>query len=116
MSKSKWFVTLLFTAAYLSVFGVGLACLWRLFGFFLAAAAFGSSVIRDHPRFFPFCVLLGIMALFSLIAILYAHLRVSTKLSIHKRLVWIPMILCAPAALPLAYAISSFFEYLQKIF
>ena len=102
--------SILANAAFL---GLGIECLLDLLGLAMAVSLDGSL---KYPRFVPFCIILGIVALLGLIAMLIINVTASKKLNF-KKSVWVfEYIFALVLALPVTWLWEMLFDFLQKAF
>ena len=112
----KTLVALSFTAVYAVFLSLGFMCLLKLFGIYIAAMMFEISILGEYPRLIPFCVIVGFIALISLIALFVLNLKVAEKLEFSKGIWWIEMASATILSLLLVIPWGMLFEYLQKFF
>lgn len=110
--KKSTFIYLAFSilanAAFLSL---GLECLLNLLGFAMAISLDSSA---QYPRFIPFCIVCGIVALLGLIAMLILNIKVSEKRELAK-LIWLFECTFAVAlSVPMIKLWEMLFEFLQN--
>lgn len=103
-----------FTLVYGGAFSLGMTCLGHLLGIAMAMALDGESVIRQYPRFIPFCIILGALCLIALIALAVLNVKFSEKLNYTKP-VWIIQFVCAAVlSVPMMKIWSMTFDFLRK--
>ncbi|MBE6693702.1 MAG: hypothetical protein E7589_02940 [Ruminococcaceae bacterium] len=112
----KLFFALACAVAYATFLGMGLECLFNLLGLTMAISLDGAVVTKQYPRFIPFCILAGFVALAALVAIFIFNLKVSEKYSFTKKIWWMQMIIAVIISLPMIKAWEMLFEFLQKTF
>ena len=101
-------ITILANAAFLSL---GLECLLNLLGLAMAISLDSSM---QYPRFIPFCILCGIVALLGLIAVLVLNIKVSEKLSLTKLIWLLEYIFAVILSIPMIKLWEMLFEFMQK--
>lgn len=116
MQRRKFLLALGFTIAYAAFLSVGLACLLKLFGIFLAAAMFEKSILGEYPRLIPFCMIVGLFALISLVVLFVLNLKAAKKFEFTKGIWWMEMVSAAVLSFLLIMPWGMLFEYLQKVF
>ena len=116
MKQSRRLLAATFAVVYALILGLGMTCLLNLEGIALAAAAFGDSLVKQYPRFIPFCLLVGTAALIALIVILMINRKVAAKLAFTGKMWWVQMISAAVLSLPALQLWAVLFEWLQKTF
>ena len=72
-----------------------------------------DSVVK-YPRFLPFCIVLGIVALLGLVVMFVLNIKVSEKLNFTKT-IWISeYALALVLSIPMIKVWEMLFEFLQK--
>jgi len=112
----KIILPLVFTMAYAISLSLILECLLSLIGIFFAISLDGLSVIEQYPRFIPFCLGLGIIALAVIIVTFILNLRVSEKNVFTKRLWIMEILLSFVILLPMIMLWDMLFKLLQRTF
>ena len=103
-------LSILANAAFL---GLGIECLLNLLGIAMAVSLDSSL---KYPRFIPFCVVFGIVALLGLIAMLIINITASKKLNF-KKSVWVfEYIFVLVLALPMTKLWEMLFDFLRNLF
>lgn len=116
MNKKNWLIASAFSIAYALVIGLGLLCLIHLLGGILVAAYFGESFLKEYPRFAPFCLIVGLLALVALILLFCLNLKVSKKV-LFTKMTWFILVICSLIlSLPIMELWAMFFEYLRDVF
>ena len=105
-------VSTLFTLGYAVMLGAGLACLLRLLGMVMAVSL-DSSVLREYPRFLPFCLLLGLGALIGLELLFAFNLKAAERAGYTKRTWYVQTVIVLLLALPAAWHWTALFTLLQ---
>ena len=105
----------LFVIAYASALSIGMECLLNLFGISMGIAL-DSNTVNQYPRFIPFCVVVGFLALVSLLLIVILNIKVSEKLRYTKRSWFIQSVLAFVVSIPMIKLWEMLFEYMQKVF
>ena len=100
----------LVTAASLSL---GIECLLNLLSISMAISL--DSVVK-YPRFVPFCVVLGIVALLGLVAMLVLNIKISEKLNFTKTIWIFEYALALVLSIPMIKMWKTLFEFLQTTF
>ena len=98
----------LVTAASLSL---GIECLLNLLSISMAISL--DSVVK-YPRFIPFCIVLGIVALLGLVAMLVLNIKISEKLNFTKTIWIFEYSLALVLSIPMIKIWETLFEFLQK--
>ena len=111
MKKSTFIylpITILANAAFLSL---GLECLLNLLGLAMAISVDSSA---QYPRFIPFCIVCGIVALLGLIAMLILNIKLSEKLNFTKTIWILEYAFALILSIPMIKLWEILFEFLQK--
>ena len=106
-------LSVLANTAFLSL---GMECLLILLSLSMASSLAGTSVTEQYPRFIPFCVVLGIVALIGLIAVLVINIKASEKLNFTKTIWIFECILVFVLSLPVMKLWETLLDFLQKTF
>ena len=108
-------VLCLFTAANAALFGLGVECLFHLIGIMLGAAI-DSGVAFDYPRFVPFCLCAGLVALIGLIVLLVINVNVSKKCGYTKTTWWLQTAAAFVLSIPMMKLWELLFDFLRTTF
>ena len=73
-----------------------------------------DSVVK-YPRFIPFCIVLGIVALLGLVAMLVLNIKISEKLNFTKTIWIFGYALALVLSIPMIKIWEMLFEFLQKV-
>ena len=111
MKKVTYIILSIWATA--ALFSLGIECLLNLLSLSLAISL--DSVVK-YPRFIPFCIVLGIVALLGLIAMLILNIKVSEKLGFTKTIWIFECILVFVLSLPVMKLWETLLDFLQKIF
>ena len=115
--KKTAFVFLPFSILTSSAFlGLGMECLLNLLSLALAISLDGALVVRQYPRFIPFCIILGIIALLCLLAVLILNIIVTEKLGVTKPILIFEYVFSLALSLPMIKLWDMLFDLLRKIF
>ena len=101
-------ISILANAAF---FSLGIECFLNLLSLSMAISL--DSVVK-YPRFIPFCTILGIVALFGLIAMLILNIKVSEKLEFTKTIWIFEYVFALVLSLPMIKLWEMLFDFLQK--
>lgn len=112
----KFLLALVFAITYAIFLSLGLECTLRLLGAAMGISLDGPSVIEQYPRFIPFCIVVGIIALAAIVGTFILNLIVSEKFEFTKNLWTAELILAFVISLPLIKPWEMLFEFLQKTF
>ena len=84
MKKSIFIILPTFTLGNAIFLSLGLTCLLNLLSLAMAISLDGKSVVEQYPRFIPFCIILGIVALIGVIFLLFGNIKISERLNFTK--------------------------------
>ena len=94
-----------------ALFSLGIECLLNLLSLSMAISL--DSVVK-YPRFIPFCIVLGIVALLGLITMLILNIKASEKL-VFTKTIWIfEYVFALVLSLPMIKLWEMLFDFLQK--
>ena len=111
----KILLALAFAVAYATFLSLGLECLLNLFGISMGIALDGSSAAKQYPRFIPFCLIVGFLALAALVGIFILNFKASDKYEFTKK-IWVPqMIIAFFVSIPMIKPWEMLFDFLQKM-
>ena len=82
----------------------------------MAISLDGPPVTKQYPRFFPFCLTVGITASAAMIVTFILNLKASEKFAFTKPLWMTEIIITVVISLPMIKAWETVFEFLQKTF
>ena len=109
MKKTAYMIIFILTNA--ALFSLGIECLLNLLSLSMAISL--DSVVK-YPRFLPFCIVLGIVALLGLVVMFVLNIKVSEKLNFTKT-IWISeYALALVLSIPMIKVWEMLFEFLQK--
>ena len=94
-----------------ALFSLGIECLLNLFSLSMAISL--DSVVK-YPRFIPFCIVLGIVALLGLVAMLALNIKISEKLNFTKTIWILEYAFALILSIPMIKLWEILFEFLQK--
>ncbi len=107
---------LLLIIAYAVFLSIGTECLLSLLSIYMSISLDGESVANQYPRFIPFCVVVGFLALVALVLLVILTIKVSEKLDYTKRVWYIQSIFAFVVSIPMIKLWEMLFEYMQKAF
>lgn len=116
MKKAILLLSLVFILAYAVFLSIGIGCSLTLLGGALAISLDGKSAIQQYPRFFPFCIVLGCLALIAIIILFVFHIKASEKFEFSKKVWCIQLISAFFISLPMIKIQEMLFEYLRNVF
>ena len=94
-----------------ALFSLGIECLLNLLSLSMAISL--DSVVK-YPRFIPFCIVLGIVALLGLVAMLVLNIKISEKLNFTKTIWIFEYVFAFVLSIPMIKIWETLFEFLQK--
>ena len=110
----KILLSIAFALSYAAFLSLGLECLLNLLGISMGIALDGSSVVKQYPRFIPFCLIVGFLALAALIGIFILNFKASEKYEFTKKIWWAQMIISVAISIPMIKPWEMLFDFLQK--
>ena len=111
MKKSIYVILSILANA--ALFSLGIECLLNLLSLSMAISL--DSVVK-YPRFVPFCIVLGIVALLGLVAMLVLNIKISEKLNFTKTIWIFEYSLALVLSIPMIKMWETIFEFLQTTF
>ena len=116
MKKSNNIIIYLSILINSAASGLGMTCLLNLIGIALGIAIDGRVVIREYPRFIPFCIILGMLALLILITVFIINVIVlNLKIKVTKKYVSSMIIFVLQYIISFIFSIPMLFLW-QKLF
>ena len=112
----KMILAITFAMVFAVFLSLALVCLLNLLGIAMAISLDGSAVTERYPRFIPFCFIIGIFALASIIVTFILNLKASEKSAFTKPLLVTEMIVAFVISFPMIKPWETLFEFLQKAF
>lgn len=112
----KFLLTLAFVIAYATFLSIGLECLLNVLGMSMAISLDGKAVTKQYPRFIPFCMIVGLLALVLLVSTFILNLKISEKHGLTKKIGTIQTIIVLVISFPMVKIWEIFFEFLQRTF
>ena len=114
MRKTSFIIPPIFILANATFLSLGSTCLLNLLGVSMAISLDGKSVAEQYPRFIPFCIILGIVALLGVVFLLLGNIKISEKLKFTKWIWYIQYIFALVLSIPMIKLWEILFEFLQK--
>ena len=96
-----------------ALFSLGIECLLNLLSLSMAISLDSTP---SYPRFIPFCLTLGIVALLGLVAMLILNIKISEKLNFTKTIWIFEYSLALVLSIPMIKMWETLFEFLQTTF
>ena len=112
----KYFLAFTFVIAYAIFLSLGFVCLLNLLGVAMAISLDGAAVTKQYPRFIPFCLITGILAVVTLVVIFISNLKVSKKVGISQKIRWAQVIIVAIGSIAMIKLWELLFDFLQRTF
>ena len=116
MKKTNILLAFVFTVAYAVIVSLEMICLLNLLSVAFAISLDDGSVVQEYPRFIPFCVALGLLALAAGIILFVFNFKLSEKLNFTKKIWRAEIISALFISIPLIKLWEMLFGYLQKVF
>lgn len=114
--KFKYLIMIFLSIAYAVLFSLGVYSLLMLMGLSMAISFDGINVVDQYPRFIPFCFIVGILSLFSLLTIIWFQLKRAEQIG-YDELTWaIQLVLSFLMTIPLLKVWEMLFAYLRILF
>ena len=112
----KYFLAFAFIVAYATFLSIVFECMLNLLGMAMAISLDGPPVTKQYPRFIPFCLIVGIFALASIIVTFILNLKASEKLRFTKKIWWMELVISFVVSIPMIKPWEMLFEFLQNTF
>ena len=112
----KMILALTFTLVLAIFLSLALECLLILLVIPMAISLDGSSVTEQYPRFIPFCLAAGMIALAAMIVTFILNWKSSEKFAFTKPLWMAELIVAFVISIPMIKAWETVFDFLQKTF
>ena len=109
--KKATFIVLPFSLANAALFSLGMSCLLHLLSLAMAISLDSSA---QHPRFIPFCIVLGTLAFLGFIAMLILSAKISEKYSLTKSVWILAYVFAFILSIPMLKLWEMLFDFLQK--
>ena len=114
--KVKITVYSLLTIGHACFLSMGMVCLLNLLGLLFSISLDGPPAIEQFPRFIPFCFIVGLIALISLIGLVILNVRYSINQNAPRRVPMIQFICALALAVPMMKLWELLFDFLQNTF
>lgn len=109
-------LALAFIMAYAFSLSIGFECLFHLLGVAMAISLDGSTVTEQYPRFIPFCLMVGMLALAVILVAFILNLKASEKFAFTKKLWMNEIVIAFIISIPMIKLWEMMFDFLQKTF
>ena len=96
-----------------ALFSLGIECLLNLLSLSMAISL---DSVEKYPRFIPFCLTLGIVALLGLVAMLILNIKISEKLNFTKTIWIFEYSLALVLSIPMIKIWETLFEFFYRTF
>lgn len=116
MKKTTALLVSAFAVANAFLLGLGMVCLLYLMNLSFAVSLDGVSAMEQYPRFFPFCVIMGILAVIGLACVLCASVKVSERLHFTGKTWVIQYAVALILSLPMARLWMTVIAFLRWVF
>ena len=114
MKKSIFIILPTFALGNAIFLSLGMTCLLNLLSFSVVISLDDSAI--KYPRFIPFCIVLGIVALLGVIFLLLGNIKISEKLKFTKWIWYFQYIFALVLAIPMMKLWEILFDFLHKTF
>lgn len=111
MKKSIFIILPTFALGNAIFLSLGMTCLLNLLSFSVGISL--DSAIK-YPRFIPFCIVLGIVALLGVIFLLFGNIKISERLNFTKWLWCFQYIFSFVLSIPMIKLWQMLFDFLQE--
>ena len=111
MKKSIFIIHPVFASVNAVFLSLGMTCLLNLLSISVGISL--DSEI-EYPRFIPFCIILGIVALLGVIFLLFGNIKISEKLNFTKWTWYFQYIFAFVLSIPMIKLWQMLFDFLQE--
>jgi hypothetical protein len=111
MKKSIFIILPAFTLGNATFLSLGMTCLLDLLSISVGISL--DSEI-EYPRFIPFCIILGIVALLGVGFLLFGNIKISEKIIFTKWIWYFQYIFAFVLSIPMIKLWQMLFDFLQK--
>ena len=113
---AKKAVCALFIVAYALFLSIGMECLLNILSISFAISLDGRSVVEQYPRFIPFCLVVGFLALIALTLLIFFNIKVAEPFEYTKKLWYVQYIFAFIISIPMMKIWEMLFSFLQQAF
>ena len=110
----KAFFVCSFAIAYAVLLSFEIECFLNLLGISIGISLDSQVGMEQYPRFFPFCIIIGVLVFCILGLIFVLDLKVSQRQGYDKKLWCIQIILALSMSIPMIELWEKLFEFLQN--
>ena len=111
MKKSTVIILPAFTLGNAIFLSLGMTCLLDLLSI---SVGISLETEIEYPRFIPFCIILGIVALLGVIFLLLGNIKISEKLKFTKWIWYVQYIFALILSIPMIELWQMLFDFLQE--
>ena len=111
MKKSIFILLPTFTFGNAVFLSLGMTCLLNVLSI---SVGISLDTEIEYPRFIPFCIILGIVALIGVIFLLFGNIKISERLNFTKWLWCFQYIFALVLSIPMIKLWQMLFDFLQK--
>ena len=111
MKKSTVIILPAFTLGNAIFLSLGMTCLLDLLSI---SVGISLDTEIEYPRFIPFCIILGIVALLGVIFLLLGNIKISEKLKFTKLVWYVQYISAFVLSIPMIKLWEMLFDILEK--
>ena len=112
----KMILAITFAMVFAVFLSLALVCLLNLLGIAMAISLDGSAVTERYPRFIPFCLMVGMLALAVILVAFILNLKASEKFAFTKKLWMNEIVIAFIISIPMIKLWEMMFDFLQKTF
>ena len=116
MKKINVMMVGLITLIYALTIGLGNTCFLNVASMCMGIALDGKNVVEQYPRFFPFCIIVGIASLVVLIIEILLNIRLADRLEYSRFKLYAQIIASLVLSIPMMVIWMQLFEHLHKVF
>ena len=109
MKKATYIILSILANA--ALFSLGIECLLNLLSLSMTISL---DSVAKYPRFIPFCIVIGIVALLGLIAMLILNIKASEKLGFTKPIWIFEYVFALVLSIPMIKLWEVLFDFLHK--
>ena len=93
--------------------GLGLECLLNLLGYAMSLTLDSNP---RYPRFIPFCLIMGILALVGIVCVFIVNIKLSDKFSFTKKIWCFQYVFALVLSVPMIKVWEMLFDFLRVVF
>ena len=116
MKKANIILAFAFAVAYAIFLSIGMECLLNLLAMSVAVSLDSGSAVKQYPRFIPFCIVVGLLALVAIGILFVFNIKASERFVFTKK-IWCVQFICAFCiSIPMIKPWEELFEFLHRVF